>query len=664
MRRFATLITTLALALSGLVFSPAHASVPSDGTYLCTTGVAASSTPNYTITNGAVLDGSSCAGDVVIPDGVTSIGTAAFGNARSINSISIPASVTSIGHIAFPIAGPVTSITVDGANANYSSFNGVLFNKAATTLIAYPVGKSASEYAIPSSVTTIGMGAFCGAYNLTSVTIPASVISVGDNAFFAANSLTSVNFLGDAPENVGGAAFVAAGARAYITSGASGFGNPGSIWNGLIVTIGRPGITFPSDGTYDCNTGLSSTAIPNYTITNGEVLNGANCRGAVVIPEGVTAIGYLAFSNSSITRVIIPSTVASIGLFAFDKATALTSIYVARANETFSSIDGVLFNKDVTELIKYPQGNTQTNYIIPATVSSLEIYAFSKVASLQYIDVMNGNADFSSIGGVLFNSDVSTLVAYPTGRLGNKYSIPTIVTRIGNTAFYGTPLLANVTIPNSVTSIGGWAFNDMASLTSITVPASVSSIESNAFEYESILTEITFLGSVDSGIATDGTIKLPRVGGTKYTLNGWYSDASFQTKVGDGGSDYNASSAVTLHAKITRNPVKAEALTKPTISGKAISTVKGTNKLTAKKGTWTGYPTPSSFTYQWYSCTAQLKSVLSSVPRTCAKISRATSTTLAVTNSHKGKYLAVLVTGRSAGTSATISLSKSTAKVK
>ena len=810
MRRITALLATLTFAMSGLVFSPAQAAVPSDGTYLCTSGAPSSSTPNFKITNGVVSAGGSCVGDVVIPDGVTSIEDGAFGGAESLNSITIPASVTDvdghafrgggltsiivdpananytstsgvlfdkasttlivfpsnkdvtsysipgtvtiIGDVAFSFAnltsvtipsgvtsigwgafeasdltsvdipasvtnigsfalygtGSLSSITVDPANANYTSIEGVLFNEASTTLIAYPANRNTTSYSIPSSVTSIESeafllarltsvtipetvtsigtyafeyskltsvtipsgvtsleyGIFYGANSLTSVTIPASVTSLGD-AVFRYTSLTSVYFLGDAPTTGSSNPFedIPAGARAYIRSGASGFGNPGSIWNGLIVTRIRPGTTFPSDGTYDCNTGLSSTAIPNYTITNGEVLNGANCRGAVVIPEGVTAIGYLAFSNSSITRVIIPSTVASIGLFAFDKATALTSIYVARANETFSSIDGVLFNEDVTELIKYPQGNTQTNYIIPASVSSLEDYAFSKVASLQYIDVMNGNADFSSIGGVLFNSDASTLVAYPTGRLGNTYSIPTIVTRIENTAFYGTPLLANVTIPNSVTSIGYWAFNDMASLTSITISASVASIDPNAFEYGPILTEITFLGSIDSGSTTEGTIKLPRVGGTKYTLNGWYSDASFQTKVGDGGSDYNVSSAVTLHAKITRNPVKAEALTKPTISGKAISTVKGTNKLTAKKGTWTGFPTPVN-SYQWYSCTKQVKSVTATIPKSCKKVSKATKSTLSLNKALKGKFIAVAVTGKGTGSTATTWLSKSTAKVK
>jgi hypothetical protein len=86
--------------------------------------------------------------------------------------------------------------------------------------------------------------------------------------------------------------------------------------------------------------------------------------------------------------------------------------------------------------------------------------------------------------------------------------------------------------------------------------------------------------------------------------------------------------------------------------------------LTANKGTWTGYPTPSAFTYQWYSCTVQVKIVTATIPKTCKKITGATKSTLKLASAQKGKYLAVAVTGTSTGTSATKWLSKSTAIVK
>ena len=107
----------------------------------------------------------------------------------------------------------------------------------------------------------------------------------------------------------------------------------------------------------------------------------------------------------------------------------------------------------------------------------------------------------------------------------------------------------------------------------------------------------------------------------------------------------------------------ASALTYPSISGKATSTASGKNKLRASTGKWSGFPTPT-FSYQWYSCSAKVSAIPIIVPRKCKPISKATKSTLALTKKFKGKYIVVAVTGKSAGTSATTWLSKSTAKVK
>lgn len=104
---------------------------------------------------------------------------------------------------------------------------------------------------------------------------------------------------------------------------------------------------------------------------------------------------------------------------------------------------------------------------------------------------------------------------------------------------------------------------------------------------------------------------------------------------------------------------RATATVKPTVRG--TTTVGKT--LAAVKGTWTGYPTPT-YTYTWYACTSTISAPTSTVPGTCATISGATSSTFKLTATQRGKYIAVLVTGTSAGTSATAWLSKTTAIVK
>ena len=105
----------------------------------------------------------------------------------------------------------------------------------------------------------------------------------------------------------------------------------------------------------------------------------------------------------------------------------------------------------------------------------------------------------------------------------------------------------------------------------------------------------------------------------------------------------------------TKVLMRATATLRPTLTG----TAKVGKTLTLNKGTWTGYPAPT-FTYQWYACTQQVSSATQTVPETCATINGQTQTTLTLTSTHKGKYVAVKVTGTSSGTPKTLWLAKTT----
>lgn len=133
---------------------------------------------------------------VTIGDSVTSIGSSTFNNCSSLTSIIIPDSVTSIGFGAFYNCYSLTNIIVDENNKNYSSLDGVLFNKDKTTLIWYPIGKTNTSYTIPDSVTKIDGAAFYKCKNLTSITIPASLKNIGGSAFFKCTNLKTVNYKG------------------------------------------------------------------------------------------------------------------------------------------------------------------------------------------------------------------------------------------------------------------------------------------------------------------------------------------------------------------------------------------------------------------------------------------------------------------------------------
>ena len=129
---------------------------------------------------------------ITIPNSVTKFGIYAFAYCTSLTSVTIGNSVTSIGRRAFDDCTSLASISVDSANNNFSSAEGVLFNKDKTTLVQYPPSKTGITYTIPSSVTSIGDFAFWGCTYLTSVTIPAIVTSIGGFAFFDCTALTSI----------------------------------------------------------------------------------------------------------------------------------------------------------------------------------------------------------------------------------------------------------------------------------------------------------------------------------------------------------------------------------------------------------------------------------------------------------------------------------------
>jgi hypothetical protein len=129
-------------------------------------------------------------GAYVTPNGVITIANWAFSGCINLTSITIPNSVTTIGGI-FTSCTILTSINVENENNNYASENGVLFNKSKTTLICYPIGKTADTYLIPGSVTTIENYAFART-TLTSINIPNSVTTIGNNAFDCCFSLTSI----------------------------------------------------------------------------------------------------------------------------------------------------------------------------------------------------------------------------------------------------------------------------------------------------------------------------------------------------------------------------------------------------------------------------------------------------------------------------------------
>ena len=147
--------------------------------------------PNSVVSIGSGAFSRSGVVSMTIPSGVTTIGSLAFNNCNSLEVISISNTVTEIREQAFHRCQNLSNIHVDLDNLNYSSVDGILFNKNQTKLIKYPDAKQ-GEYTIPNSVTEIDIFAFAMCIDLTAVHIPETVDTIRNQAFFECTNLTSI----------------------------------------------------------------------------------------------------------------------------------------------------------------------------------------------------------------------------------------------------------------------------------------------------------------------------------------------------------------------------------------------------------------------------------------------------------------------------------------
>ncbi len=229
---------------------------------------------------------------------------------------------------------------------------------------------------------------FSGCTSLKSIILPKNSTSIGHCAFLGCTNLTNITI----PENV---------------------------------------MLIQSAAFYEC-INLTGINIPNDVTSIGyEAFYGCNNLKSIDIPNNVTSIGYSAFKGCvSLTDISIPNNVTSIQREVFYGCSGLTSI------------------------------------TIPNSVTSIEDNAFYGCTGLTSFITSEENTKYSTIDGVLFNKEKTILIQYPKAK-ATIYSIPNNVTSIGNSAFYGCTGLTSITIPNSVISIGNYAFRNCTELKEI-----------------------------------------------------------------------------------------------------------------------------------------------------------------------------------------------------
>ncbi|MDR0301662.1 MAG: leucine-rich repeat protein [Treponema sp.] len=298
----------------------------------------------------------------------------------------------------------------------------------------YSYRTSMETIVLEEGVTSIGNYAFYACYyTLGSIVIPNSVTTIGDRAFYNLTRLDGTLTIGSSVTSIGDYAF------AY-----------------------------------------------SYKII-----------GVLNIGSSVETIGERAFLECySFTGLTIPNSVTSIGDAAFTGCSALAFIDVDENNTAYCSESDILFNKEKTILIQCATGKTG-DYTVSGLVTEIKTLALAGCL-LTSINVEESNTVYSSIDGVLFNKEKDLLIQCPAGRTGH-YTVPAATTEIGYHAFYFCRGLTSVTIGNLVETIGACAFYQCTNLTgALIIPNSVKIIGAEAFYECQHLTSATIGNSVTS----------------------------------------------------------------------------------------------------------------------------------------------------------------------
>ncbi len=478
-------------------------------------------------------------GEVVIPKTIEGYAVKWIGGAwqdkvfqgcTGITSIVIPDSVISIDVSAFSGCTSLAKITVSPDNKNYSSVDGVLFNKDMTILVRYPEGAANSSYVVPNSVVEIYSNAFIGCNSIKSITLSKGLKKIYDGTFANLTNLESV-IVQEGVQHIGNKAFENCSSlkqislpESLISIGSVYKGNPNDFSASEYFQYGR---TF-----YGC-TSLEEVKIPDnveiigYSTFYGctslskvklskklkeiaeNTFYGCSSLKNIIIPKGVLEIGYSAFENcTSLENIELPDGLTAIGIsvdhyfhtsgcYSFAGCTSLKEVVIpdsvtgigSRAFSGCTSLSKVKLSNNLAIIDEGTfSGCTSLAEIeIPDSVTEISKSAFSGCTSLSKVKLSN---NLTKIENGTFSGCTSL----------QEIVIPDGVKKLGDDAFYGCTSLTEIDIPDSVTEIGSYVFSGCVSLEEITIPDNVTKMGVNEHGEPH--------GSVFSGCITLSKVKL------------------------------------------------------------------------------------------------------------------------------------------------------------
>ena len=332
---------------------------------------------------------------------------------------------------------------------------------------------SLDEVVLPEGLEKIGEKAFANS-SIKRIYLPESLSSIGNNAFYGCNSI-----VGYGPDGTYASHYFMTHSLSFEQEWNASplqdfsfkalsnttceiekyIGSQTAIIIPNVDGSGRKVVSIGESAFYNNKT-INSVAIPDTVLTiKAKAFMGCESIFEFSFPDSIVSFeDYAFYGCSSLRNVYIPESLTEIGWAVFFNCNFVFSFTVPENNPSFSALDGVLFNKDKTELIRYPAGHNRETYTIPNSVITIGDDAFRASSGLKEIIIPEG------------------------------------VKKIGWCSFYNCSGLEIVHLPDSITTIKNYAFS-YCYLTEINLPRYITEIDDNSFEYNPDLNVVVFMPS-------------------------------------------------------------------------------------------------------------------------------------------------------------------------
>ena len=539
---------------------------------------------------------------LTLSDNIKAIGKNIYGSNDSyytrVGSLNVPASVSSINST-FYNRSSLTAINVEEGSKNFSSDQGILYNADKTKLIKCPVSSDITLYNIADTVTSIENSAF--AYSsLTTINVPDSTTAIGNYAFAYCYSLKELD-LGKNVTSIGDGVIAT---EAYKTAmyiekltlpdnlkaiGKNIYGSNDSYYT-RVGSLNVPASVSSINSTFYNRSSLTAINVEegskNFSSDQGILYNADKTKlikcpvssdiTLYNIADTVTSIENSAFAYSSLTAINVPDSTTTIGNYAFAYCYSLKELNLGKnvtsvgdgviateAYKTAMYIEKLTLPDNIKVIGNNIYGSNDSYYTrvgslnIPASVSSINSTFYNR-SSLTAINVEEGNKNYSSDQGILYNADKTKLLKCPVSSVVKIYDIADTVTSIENSAFAYSSL-TTINVPDSTTQIGNYAFAYCNSLEELNLGKNVTSIgdgviASAAYQTTMYISKLTLpdnlkaigkniYGSNDSYYTRIGSLNIPA---SVSSINSTFYNKSSLTaiNVAEGNKSYSSNMGI------------------------------------------------------------------------------------------------------------------------